>query len=283
MMSSQVREPSRGGLDWPPSANIDAAESYEKYAEVYDALFDDLDADAAFYIAQAGTHVTASQRLLELGIGTGRLTARLLAAGHRVAGLDSSAPMLERAVLRFGASANLNLVQGDVRAIDLAGEAFPLVIAPYGMVAHLLTNDDRLAAFRSIYEHVAPGGVFVFDDHPAWLDEAEDDTALHVARVRPDGSNGDRIRLMTNTIDAAGAPVSVRYDIIDRIDAAGRIKARTIVRIVFRNIALADELALLAQAGFARIDVMGGFDGRPLDRERPTANERLVLRCHRDR
>jgi SAM-dependent methyltransferase len=280
--SAHLAQGAGSELGWPPDDALAANDTYARYADVYDALFDDLDTDASFYIAAADSHVSPPQRLLEIGVGTGRLTARLLDAGHHVVGLDSSSHMLARAIDRFGAAPQLELVLGDVRAIDLPGDAFLLAIAPYGMVAHLLTNADRFAAYRSIYDNLAPGGVFLFDDRPSWLAAVEDGTALHVARVR-ETSDGDRIRLMTNTIDAADAPVSVRYDFVDRIDAAGRLKKRTVVRIAFRNIALADELELLARAGFERVDVLGGFDGRPLDMTAPGADARLVLRCYRDR
>jgi SAM-dependent methyltransferase len=269
-------------LDWPPAGVIDSAESYARYADVYDALFDDLDADAQFYVAEANARVGARQQLLEIGVGTGRLTARLLRNAHRVVGLDASTEMLSRALSKFGSDDRVELIAGDIRTLALGGTTFPLVIAPYGMVAHLLTDDDRLAAFRSIYAHLAPGGAFVFDDCPSWLAAADDGTALHVVRIRADPSGTGTVRLMTNTVDAAGAPVSVRYDFIDRLDADGRVVKRTIVRIVFRNISLDAELRLLARAGFARIDVLGGFDGRPLDVARPGADARLILRCHRD-
>lgn len=86
---------------------------------------------------------------------------------------------------------------------------------------------------------------------------------------------------MSNAIRASDVRYSVRYDIIDWREADGRIARRRVVRVVFRNIDLADELSLLHQAGFERVDLLGGFDGRAFDRDQLTTNQRLVARCQR--
>jgi SAM-dependent methyltransferase len=241
----------RSVLDWPPAADAPPADTYASYADVYDLLYDDVDDDIAFYLAAAGTHVPAGRALLEIGVGTGRLTARLLAAGHRVAGIDASRPMLDRAVIRFG-TARLDLMCGDIRNLAL-GATFPLAIAPFGMVAHLLTDADRLAAYRNVYAHLEPGGAFIFDDCPLWLSGPAEDHALVSTRVRPEPNGNGTIRLLSNTIAIAGEPLSVRYDYIDRLDRDGRVARRTVARIVFRDITVAEELALLGAAGFARV------------------------------
>jgi SAM-dependent methyltransferase len=268
-------------LDWPATGDIDSGDAYARYAELYDALHGDLVADAQFYLTAARAHVAKTEKILELGVGTGRLTAHLLNDGHHVVGVDSSEEMIARAAEKFGDNVGLELQCADVRGFALDYRTFPLAIAPYGMTAHLLTDADRVAAFRCVYAHLRPGGAFIFDDCPSWMGGAEEDTALHVSVVHDDPSGG-KLRLMTNTIEAADEPLSVRYDIIDRLNTAGHVRTRTIVRVVFRNIALKNELSLLAQAGFTRVDALGGFDGRTLDEAQPTLNSRLILRCYRD-
>ena len=81
-------------------------------------------------------------------------------------------------------------------------------------------------------------------------------------------------------MDAAGEPLTVRYDFIDWL-AGDEVTKRVVVRVVFRNIALDEETALLAAAGFEQIEVLGGFDGRAFDPSNLSANERLIIRCRR--
>jgi SAM-dependent methyltransferase len=267
-------------LDWPLPEGAPLEDEYARYAEVYDVLFSDIDDDTAFYLGAARSSPSPQSKLLEIGVGTGRLTQRLLDAGYGVVGIDPSSNMLALAAAKLvAANAAFELVRADVRDA-LLGTRFHLAIAPYGMVAHLLTDADRLAAFKRIHEHLQPGGVFVFDDCPSWL-RSSNDTALSILKTRYDAAARVTIRLMSNTVEAADRPVSLRYDLIDWLDDKGRVLRRMVVRIVLRNIALADELALLRQAGFHDVELLGNFDGRPFDADMPHANARLIFRCRR--
>lgn len=281
MLQTDIRSSAGAAIDWPSPGKIDSSETYDRWAEFYDTVYGDLDSDADFYLAAAEELVSSKDRLLEIGVGTGRLTAYLLERGHRVVGLDASAHMLSLAVERFASTDRLELVLGDMRDFRIDGPGFPLAIAPYGMTAHLLTDGDRLAAFRNVHQQLKPGGVFIFDDCPSWMLPANDGTTLTVSPLRDNPQGTGKIRLMSNTVDAAVGQVSLRYDFIDRLDGAGRVLQRSIVRIAFRNIPLAAELRLLEEAGFVHVDVLGGFEGRPLDVTNPAANSRLVLRAQR--
>lgn len=268
-------------LDWPPRDEPEPGEEYASYAEVYDLLFDDLDKDVAFYLDAARKHLPPAGTILELGVGTGRQTRRLLEAGYDVVGIDPSEPMLRRAAERLASYAPRGrLVQANAQAMRL-GRQFALAIAPYGMVAHLHDDQERLAVFRNVHEHLQPGGVFVFDDMPGWMAGASDGSKLDLYRTARDPATDMDVRLMTNMIDVAGNPLSVRYDFIDWLNATGEVARRIIVRVRFRNIALADEMALLRQAGFEQIELLGGFDGRPLKLDDLPTNTRLILSCRR--
>lgn len=112
------------------------------------------------------------RRVVELGCGTGRLTiplARLGAArGFRIAGLDRTEPMLAQASAKRAAEppevqAALSFHQGDMRAWQLDGGPFDLIIVPFNVAMHLHSLDDQLAAWRCAYAQLAPGGRFVVD------------------------------------------------------------------------------------------------------------------------
>ena len=268
-------------LDWPPKEEPLPGEKYVVYSEVYDLLFEDLDNDVDFYLDTAAAHVPLPGTILELGAGTGRLTRRFLDAGYDVVGVDPSSHMLERAGQRLAPYAGrVQLVYSGAQAMQL-GQRFQLAVAPYGMVAHLYTDGERLAVFRNVYQHLAPGGLFVFDDMPGWLAGAADASKLDLYRRARDPVSGMAVRLMTNMLDVAGQPLSLRYDFIDWLNTDHQVARRLVVRVRFRNIALEDELSLLRQAGFSEIDLLGGFDGRPFSRDDLPRNTRLILRCQR--
>jgi len=267
-------------LDWPPSDTIDSSGTYARYAEIYDVLFDHLVSETDFYLKQAAETVSPAGKILELGSGTGRLTRHLLAAGYTVAAVDSSAEMLECAAPRLaGFGPRYQPHHAEMSGLRL-DESFGLAVAPYGVVAHLLTDEDRLRTFTRVHEHLRPGGVFIYDDMPGWLGAATDSTQLCERSRGIDPASGLTVRLQCNTMDVTGEPLSVRYDIIDWL-SGDKVVRRALIRVVFRNIALADELELLRRAGFTEVELFGDFSGRPFDRDELATNQRLVIKCRR--
>lgn len=276
---------SRGALDWPAAEEGDTGEVYARYAEVYDAFFGDIRADAGFYLKRAQEVLAPGGALLEIGSGTGRVAEHFLREGYRVTGVDASEPMLRRANARLASHGErYHSVLADVRTMTLPG-TYRLAIAPYGMVAHLLTNEDRLATFRRVHDHLEPGGLFVFDDMPGWLANAlgadgADGATLAVRKTVVVPETNLTVRLMSNLFDVADKPYTVRYDFIDWLEA-GRVSRRKVIRVVFRNIELKDELALLAEAGFRDVTLYGAFDGRDFDGANLATNERVVVACRK--
>jgi SAM-dependent methyltransferase len=263
-------------LDWPLTTPPSAEEEYDGYAEAYDLGIGARSIDLDFYVDEARRAAGEGGELIELGTGTGRVAERLVQAGFRVIGVDFSARMLARAAERVGRLGDrYRTVRADVRALDL-GVRVPLVIAPFGMLAHLLTDADRQATLRAVFAHLAPGGTFVFDDLPAWI-HPSDGARLEVIREEHDAATGRTVRLSTSSIDIAGEPLTLSYHFIDWLDGA-RLVRRAVARLVFRNSALDDDLAWLAAAGFERLELLGGFDGRPFLRDDPGANQRLIVR-----
>jgi SAM-dependent methyltransferase len=135
----------------------------EVVARYYDLEHDALAADVALYreLARRG-----GGPILELGCGTGRVLAALAQAGHRVVGVDCSAPMLARAEARLRASGSApdtwRLVAADARTLAL-GEQFALVLAPLDFLGYLTTLDDQLAVLAAVRTHLRPNGQLAVD------------------------------------------------------------------------------------------------------------------------
>lgn len=73
--------------------------------------------------------------LLEIGAGTGQITATLLEAGHEVVALEIEARLLDHLRRRFAERERLTLVEGDARILDLA-EVLPAG-RPFSVVGNL--------------------------------------------------------------------------------------------------------------------------------------------------
>lgn len=80
---------------------------------------------------------TPGARILDLGCGTGRITLRLAAAGHRVVGVDPARASLEAARLKPGAD-QVTWMEGT--AADIPSAAFDLALMT-SHVAQFMSSD----------------------------------------------------------------------------------------------------------------------------------------------
>ena len=105
--------------------------------------------------------------ILEIGCGTGRVSAALAADGFEVVGIDQSAAMLRLAAERLAGlpsevAGRLRFLPADMTALDL-GRQFALVVAPSRVFQFALTSDAQRAALRACKAHLEPGGRLVLD------------------------------------------------------------------------------------------------------------------------
>jgi SAM-dependent methyltransferase len=162
---------------------------YTGFAPFYDRIMGDRTPEIDRIRTYISRHKPDARTLLELGCGTGALLAGL-AGSFSVTGIDRSAEMLSLAARAVPAA---RLVQADITAVTLPHQ-FDVVICMFDTLNHVTAMDGWLAVFRSAYEHLSDGGLFIFDVNttgrlrrlcyaPPYLDEF-DDTVV-VMTVRP--------------------------------------------------------------------------------------------------
>jgi SAM-dependent methyltransferase len=138
------------------------------YADSYDIVYREkdypLEVQALHRLFER--HKTgAIKSVLDLGCGTGRHAILLARNGLEVVGVDQSDAMLKRArelSQENGTGHSLTFIKGDVRDFD-AGNTFDAALMMFNVLGYMTSNDDLLAALRSVRRHVRDGGLFVFD------------------------------------------------------------------------------------------------------------------------
>lgn len=118
------------------------------------------DADIYAGLAPAGGSV------LELGAGSGRLTADLAGRGLSMVGVDIAPAMLARAEARIAGlpadvQARIALRRGDMTALDLK-RTFDLVMCPFFTLAHVPAGAAWKNTFATAARHLTPGGLAAF-------------------------------------------------------------------------------------------------------------------------
>ncbi len=110
--------------------------------------------------------VQPSERLLDVGCGTGTLAIAAACHGARVVGIDRSRPMLRLArekAARAGVSVELR--EGRLPLLAVPDEAFDVATATF--VLSELSRDEAAFAVRALAEVVRPGGRIIIADEAA--------------------------------------------------------------------------------------------------------------------
>ena len=106
--------------------------------------------------------IAPTSRVLEIGIGTGRIAVPLLERTVDVMGVDLSLPMMAELQKKVkGSSARVALAQADANALAFPDASFDCVYAVH--VYHLVANWQL--AVREAWRVVKPGGCFLVTYH----------------------------------------------------------------------------------------------------------------------
>lgn len=195
--------------------------------------------------------VPAGGSVLELGAGSGRLTADLAGRGLTVVGVDIAPAMLARAEARISGlpadvQARIALRRGDMTALDLK-RTFDLVMCPFFTLAHVPAGAAWKNTFATAARHLGQGGLAAF--HLPRLEimrmPGPADPSLPVMdQPLPDGR-----RLMLFVRERSFKPGINRLDQVIEYaltDTAGRIVERSPERLTYY---VTDPTPLAAAAG----------------------------------
>lgn len=210
----------------PPGNDSYGPDRYgESFADVYDDWYDDVsNAEAtAQFVSGFGPH----QRVLELGVGTGRLSLALDAAGHTVVGVDASAAMLKR----FRGAAKSWALGADMATLPVRDGVFDTVLVATNTLFNLHTEAGQESCLRESRRALRLGGRLIIEALiPADGDPALDrmvttrsvdiDTAVLTATIRDVETQqitGQHIEFSNSGVRMR--PWKIRYLTLDQLDA----------------------------------------------------------------
>ena len=235
---------------------------------IYDLFLGNFEPGRDFYLTSAKA---ARGPVLEVGCGTGRILLPCLQAGVDIEGLDLFPGMLNR-LREKAASLNLNptLHQADMATFRLARH-YALIMIPFNAFVHNLTTEDQLACLNTCRDHLQPGGMLALDiSFPGlqWIGQSSGTRELEGEIRHPE--TGLPVRAWdTRTFDRV-KQLQYSFNEIEMLDAAGKIIATHASRTTMRWTFKAEMELLLRACGFARWQLLGDFDGRPLQNETDT-------------
>lgn len=229
---------------------------FNAYSRYYDLLYRDKNyhAEVEYIDRLLQSHGVIGPDILEFGSGTGKHGRMLADRGYQVRGIDLSYEMVEKAMQTSGFLCE----QGDICTVQL-GRTFDAVLSLFHVISYQTTNQDVSAVFARAAEHLAPGGLFIFD---IWYSPA---VHTHRPGVRVKRLEGDGIRV-TRIAEPELHPnenrVDVHYSIFAEDLQLGSVQTLSEVHSM-RHFSL-PELDLIAEhAGFERLDAEAFLTGEP--------------------
>lgn len=235
---------------------VDQAFARFDMARLYDA-FNHHGEDGDFYESFA----LLPCRVLDIGCGTGSVTLRLARRGHKVTGVDPAKGMLQIARTK-DEDRLVTWVAAEAGSFSLP-DCFDLAIMTGHVFQVFLDDAETLAALSNIHRHMAPGGQLIIESRNpldrAWEDWTRDKT--HERRV-VEGVGPVEVYYQIKKIETE----HVTFDTVFTIQATGEILASE-SRLRFAPVDTIKRL--LAEAGFAEVELLGWWDRTPYSESSP--------------
>src|SRR5687768_14700781 len=141
----------------------------EAIADIYDQWYGDLsDTNDAVDALAALVESAGGSRVLELGIGSGRLALPLAARGVDVWGIDTSQAMIDQLRTKPGGT-DIPVAVGDMAGLDLSAIAvgtearFGVVFVAINTFFNLTTAEAQQRCLQRVRDVLEPGGRFVLE------------------------------------------------------------------------------------------------------------------------
>jgi ubiquinone/menaquinone biosynthesis C-methylase UbiE len=180
--------------------------SFDRIASRYDATRGfppEVDARLSAAFRQV-SGLPGGARLLEIGVGTGRIAIPLASAGYRYIGLDISLKMMARLRGRLPPGCDVALVRSDATRLPLRDASVDGAVAVH--VFHLIA--DWEGAIAKLHRVIRPGGALALgfneSDEPALSDQLRERWRAIVHELggdtrRPGAQHNEVDRLMEAT------------------------------------------------------------------------------------
>lgn len=138
---------------------------YAKFSTVYDELMMDIPYDSYVDLIELAAGDISGKKILDIGCGTGLLSAKLAKRGGEVTAVDLSVDMLDVAKERAQAlQLPITFIQQPMQA--LAGHSgFDIAVISIDSLNYVTEMAEVEETFKRIYGSLRSGGVLLFDVH----------------------------------------------------------------------------------------------------------------------
>ena len=133
----------------------------KNFARFYDTIYHRMrdGVDNYYFLSEIGQ---SKGKILEVGVGTGRMFTEALNQGADIYGIDISQHMIDVLSEKLDKEQRKRISLQNI--IDFHFDfKFDLIIAPFRVIMHLLDKEEQIRALNNVFEHLNDNGTFIFD------------------------------------------------------------------------------------------------------------------------
>jgi SAM-dependent methyltransferase len=212
-------DPGSDPTDPNATARSDASPDYgASFADVYDEWYGTItDAEATAARVADLARLAGNDRVLELGVGSGRLAIPIAARGVSVTGIDSSPTMLDLLAAKHGSDA-VEVIAGDMAAADtLVRGVFGVVLIAFNTLFNLTSEAEQSACLAACRRLLAPEGSLLVEaaipgDRPSRVERDLSTVRVEIDRVVLSATEHDPVtQVVTGQhLDVTGGGIRLR-------------------------------------------------------------------------
>lgn len=242
------------------------------FARFYDIIYDSIrnDTDHDYFLKKI---IETKGPVLEVGTGTGRFFMEALNRGADIYGIDISPAMFDILKNKLPEKEHHRIKVQDICTFNL-DRKFDLIIAPFRVFMHLLTVEEQFKALDTVYAHLNPNGIFIFDLFVPNLKMLHDGLD-HVKDFEGEYSHGKKlIRYSSMYADPVNQISHVTFKLVwdeDGIEKAEEWK--TNLRFFFRF----EIEHLINQSKLQLLNIFGDFEEHELNKH----SKEFIVECKR--
>lgn len=223
----------------------------DRWADVYDTWVGDRfsHGETAAAVDVLGD-LAAGGRVLELGIGTGRIALPLAQRGLEVHGIEASEAMVTKLRAKPGGDA-ISITIGSFADVDFGSSDLDLVFVVWNTFFALTSQEEQIRCFKKVAGQLSPQGKFVIEAF-----------VPNLARF----AGGHSVQVLRVTADQVGLAVSENDPVAQTIESQHLAITEDGVQLrpVHLRYAWPSELDLMARlAGLELRSRWGGWDRSP--------------------
>lgn len=210
--------------------------------ESYDVAYKGYTGDAKFY----NNLVKKREKILYIGVGTGRIFAGMVKKSPFVYGIDKSRAMVDRMLKRYSYVPRKNLIINDILSANLDEGSYDKVVAPFSFFTQFSRN-KAIAILKKSKSLLRPGGILYTDYFPA--NEVPKHKDVEVFR-KPQ-RNGKKVFIIYSYLK--------RQKLLNEYTVISSKKQNIALELKLHAYSSSDIKKIFKEAGFKKIKIWYGF------------------------